>query len=104
MAFAGTRNAKALAWNSGSLEADAQSHRDRMGGERQEQETGETEGGGPAQREAPGESQGKRHRGTGAGAEQREITRVNRVRSQGLGLPWQANGEDSVFPYYRTTG
>lgn len=32
MAFAGTRNAKALAWNSGSLEAEAQSHRDRMGG------------------------------------------------------------------------
>lgn len=77
MAFAGTRNAKALAWNSGSLEADAQSHRDRMGGERQEQETGETEGGGPAQREAPGESQGKRHRGTGAGAEQREITEAS---------------------------
>ena len=47
------------------------------GGERQEQETGETEGGGPAQREAPGESQGKRHRGTGAGAEQREITEAS---------------------------
>lgn len=32
MALAGTRNAKALAWNSGSLEREAQSSRDRVGG------------------------------------------------------------------------
>ena len=76
MAFAGTRNAKALAWNSGSLKAEAQSHRDRMGVEEAGTRQGR-QGMGDQQRVAPGESQGQRHRGTGAGAEQREVTEAS---------------------------
>lgn len=73
MAFAGTRNAKALAWNSGSLEAEAQSHRDRMGGG----EAGTRDGGrGPTQK-ARENHRGQRHRGTGARAEQRELTEAS---------------------------
>lgn len=73
MALAGTRNAKALAWNNGSLHREAQSGRDgvRGGQGHRDRRDGEMSG---AKRRRQNHTQKQRHRWTRDRADLREVT------------------------------
>lgn len=71
MALAGIRNAKALAWNSGSLEGEAQS-KVGCGGGQGHTDRGDGDRGAQRGRGRKDHTKGQRHRDR-AGAEQREV-------------------------------